>query len=189
MSKIRIEKNRRFEKISVTFLSFLTQNESIGIYRKTGPTKSTVLGPGPPPWEIHKFYRFLLIFVIFGVFNTAGKSVSKIGIYALPPLKSEFYRFLIVRDPISSHGSTIHDSLYVAYCLFLSFFWSSVELFLTIGSTVFSDCRCAFELCFTYDTDDSLESATQSQTDRRPPKRGHTGAVAGNLSLLEPRWV
>jgi hypothetical protein len=34
----------------------------IGIYGKTGPTKSTVLGPGPPPGIFIKFigiYRFL----------------------------------------------------------------------------------------------------------------------------------
>jgi hypothetical protein len=78
-------------KISVTFLSILSENGSIGIYRKTGPTKSTVLGPGPPPWKINEIYRKLWFFHVFGVFNTAGKSVSKIGIYALPPLKSEFY--------------------------------------------------------------------------------------------------
>jgi hypothetical protein len=32
-----------------------------------------------------------MIFYDFGAFNRAGKTVSKIGIYALPPLKSEFY--------------------------------------------------------------------------------------------------
>jgi hypothetical protein len=33
-----------------------------------------------------------MIFIDFGAFNRAGKTVSKIGIYALPPLKSQFYR-------------------------------------------------------------------------------------------------
>jgi hypothetical protein len=37
-----------------------------------------------------------VIFIVFGVFNTAGKSVSKIGIYALPPLKSEIYSDLLI---------------------------------------------------------------------------------------------
>jgi hypothetical protein len=75
--------------------------EAIGIYRKTGPTKSTVLGPGPPPGENYKIYRFLTIFIDFGVFNRAGKTVSKIGIYSKPPPKSEIYVvFLIIRDPI-----------------------------------------------------------------------------------------
>jgi hypothetical protein len=50
-----------------------------------------VLGPGPPPWEFIEKSGFLLIFNDFGAFNTAGKSVSKIGIYALPPSKSEIY--------------------------------------------------------------------------------------------------
>jgi hypothetical protein len=89
------EKNRRFVIFRAPFLSLLTDFGPIGIYRKTGPTKSTVLGPGPPPWEIHKFYRFFTIFHVFGAFNRAGKSVSKIGIYALPPLKREIYTHFI----------------------------------------------------------------------------------------------
>jgi hypothetical protein len=36
-----------------------------------------------------------MIFIDFGVFNRAGKTVSKIGIYALPPLKSEIYGVFI----------------------------------------------------------------------------------------------
>jgi hypothetical protein len=35
----------------------------IAIYRKSGPTKSTVLGPGPPP-EI--FIKFIEIYAFFG---------------------------------------------------------------------------------------------------------------------------
>jgi hypothetical protein len=54
-----------------------------------------VLGPRPPPWRKHEIYWFLMIFHDFGVFNRAGKTVSKIGIYALPPLKSGFYRIFI----------------------------------------------------------------------------------------------
>jgi hypothetical protein len=95
MSKMAIEKNRRFVIFRVTFLPILSENAPIRIYRKTGPTKSTVLGPRPPPWRKHKFYRILAIFHDIGVYNTAGKSVSKIGIYALPPLKSEFLAFLL----------------------------------------------------------------------------------------------
>jgi hypothetical protein len=95
LSNLGLRKSRRFVIFLPRFLSFWTENVAIGIYRKTGPTKSTVLGPRPPPWDFHKIYRFLAIFIVFGVFNTAGKSVSKIGIYALPPLKSEFYRQFI----------------------------------------------------------------------------------------------
>jgi hypothetical protein len=50
----------------------------------------------------------LSIFNDFRAFNRAGKSVSKIGIYALPPLKSDIYRILIVHYPILSLGSTKH---------------------------------------------------------------------------------
>jgi hypothetical protein len=97
MSKTEVEKSRRFVKISVGFYRFLVKKWSIGIYRKTAPTKSTVLGPGPPPWREVEIYRFLPIFWVLGAFNTAGKSVSKIGIYALPPLKSEFYsKFMVI---------------------------------------------------------------------------------------------
>jgi hypothetical protein len=85
----------------------------IGIYRKTGPTKSTVLGADPPPPEKVKIYRFLCFFHDFWVFNTAGKTVTKIGIYSKPPPKSGpksdflsilsifpiFAIFLIIRDP------------------------------------------------------------------------------------------
>jgi hypothetical protein len=56
ISKMRIGKSRRFVKIWVTFLPILSENWLIGIYRKTGPTKSTVLGPGPPPWEKYEIY-------------------------------------------------------------------------------------------------------------------------------------
>jgi hypothetical protein len=93
MSKTGVEKSRRFVKISGRFLSFWTEKCRYRIYRKTGPTKSTVLGPGPPPWENDEIYRKLPFFNDFGAFNRAGKSVSKIGIYALPPLKSDFYRY------------------------------------------------------------------------------------------------
>jgi hypothetical protein len=91
LSNLGHKKNRRFVIFSVEFYRFWVQKCPIRIYRKTGPTKSTVLGPRPPPWEIVEIYRFLLKFIDFGVFNRAGKTVSKIGIYALPPLKSEFY--------------------------------------------------------------------------------------------------
>jgi hypothetical protein len=50
---------------STPFLTKMTENGFIAIYRKSGPTKSTVLGPGPPPVkfiefiEIYGFFRFL----------------------------------------------------------------------------------------------------------------------------------
>jgi hypothetical protein len=63
---------------------------------KNGPHKKhCAWAPTPPPWRKVKIYRFLTIFCVFGAFNRAGKSVSKIGIYALPPLKSDFYSILL----------------------------------------------------------------------------------------------
>jgi hypothetical protein len=62
--------------------------EAIAIYRKTGPTKSTVLGPGPPPGDFNENYRNLSIFTVFRAFNRAGKSDTKVGIYSQPPQKS-----------------------------------------------------------------------------------------------------
>jgi hypothetical protein len=95
--KWRHGKSRRFVIFLVTFLSFWTAIARYRIYRKTGPTKSTVLGPRPPPWRKVDFYRFLPFFHEFWAFNRAGKTVTKIGIYSKPPLKSEnysdFYKF------------------------------------------------------------------------------------------------
>jgi hypothetical protein len=100
----------------------LSEKCPIGIYRKTGPTKSTVLGPGPPPWENDEIYRFFAFFYDFGVFNRAGKTVSKIGIYALPPLKSEFlWVFIISRPNFVLMAQQIMFGMYVGYC-FVSFF-------------------------------------------------------------------
>jgi hypothetical protein len=112
----RIEKNRRFVIFRVRFCQLLSENGFIAIYRKSGPTKSTVLGPGPPPGDFNRIYRILSNFIDLGAFNRAGKTVSKIGIYALPPLKSGFYWVfinsrpnfvpipLIYRDSISPMG-------------------------------------------------------------------------------------
>jgi hypothetical protein len=93
--KWRHGKSRRFVIFLVPFFTFWSGFGAIGIYRKTAPTKSTVLGPGPPPWRKHKFYRILLIFDDFRAFNRAGKTVTKIGIYSKPPPKSDIYSKII----------------------------------------------------------------------------------------------
>jgi hypothetical protein len=171
------KKNRRFVKIWVTFLSFLSENCPIGIYRTTAPTKSTVLGPGPPPWENVKIYRFLWFFWYFGAFNIAGYSVSKIGIYALPPLKSEIYgTFNNSRPNLSTH----HDSLYVGYCFPLLVFWSSTGHWLFWPIRVFlSVVGFSFDLVgFCYHASKSDSRKTQTKA---PQTRDFTGA--GNSSL------
>jgi hypothetical protein len=90
LSKTGVEKNRRFVKILGRFLTFWIVLGRYRIYRKTAPTKSTVLGPGPPPWDFIENYRFLWFFHDFGAFNRAGKTVTKIGIYSKPPPKKWF---------------------------------------------------------------------------------------------------
>jgi hypothetical protein len=104
MSKTGYKKSRRFVIFRRPFWSILSLFGPIGIYRKTGPTKSTVLGARPPPWKFYKIYRFLPFFWVLGAFNRAGKSVSKIGIYALPPQKSEIYAFFIISRPNFNDG-------------------------------------------------------------------------------------
>jgi hypothetical protein len=47
-----------------------------------------VLGADPPPLAKVEIYRFFMIFTENRAFNAAGKTVTKIGIYALPPPKS-----------------------------------------------------------------------------------------------------
>jgi hypothetical protein len=106
-------------KFGVDFCLFWPKSDLYGFIEKQAPQKALCLGPDPPPWRKHEIYRKLLIFIDFGVFNRAGKTVSKIGIYALPPLKSEFYSkfmiFLIIRDPICQH---VMFELYGYSCFF-----------------------------------------------------------------------
>jgi hypothetical protein len=59
----------------------------IEFIEKQPPQKALCLGPTPPPLAKVEIYRFLLIFNDFWVFNTAGKTVTKIGIYSKPPPK------------------------------------------------------------------------------------------------------
>jgi hypothetical protein len=61
MSKTGLKKNRRFVIFRVHFLPILSLLGPIAIYRKTAPTKSTVLGPDPPLG----FSINLLIFIEF----------------------------------------------------------------------------------------------------------------------------
>jgi hypothetical protein len=122
----------------VEFWSFWTEKFAIGIYRKTGPTKSTVLGPGPPPWEIHKIYWKMTFFIDFGAFNRAGKSVSKIGIYALPPQKVRIYSIFIKIYRLNCSGNnsrpiTVLFSLYFGIGIVLLLF-----RFLVLSRIVYS---------------------------------------------------
>jgi hypothetical protein len=91
------------------FWQNFTENGFIAIYRKSGPTKSTVLGPGPPPGRKHKFYRKLPIFWVFGPSIQPEKTSPKSASTPYPPsedpqkwkkvknlVKNGFYRKFIV---------------------------------------------------------------------------------------------
>jgi hypothetical protein len=90
LSILALEKNRRFVIFWVPFWRFWSLLVPIGIYRKTGPTKSTVLGPGPPPWDFHKFYRNFGFFWIFGPSIEPEKASVKSASTAYPPSKVKF---------------------------------------------------------------------------------------------------
>jgi hypothetical protein len=94
-AKMAIEKSRRFGVFFVRFFTFWSENESIRIYRKTGPTKSTVLGPRPPPpgekWIFNEFYRFLLF---LGPSIEPEKASPKSASTANPPQKVNFIGIL-----------------------------------------------------------------------------------------------
>jgi hypothetical protein len=61
------------------------ENGFIEIYGKTAPTKSTVLGPGPPPGRKHKIYRKLWFFAFFGPSIQPGKPSPKSASTPYPP--------------------------------------------------------------------------------------------------------
>jgi hypothetical protein len=82
---LAIEKNRRFVIFRAPFLTFWTDFDAIGIYRKTGPTKSTVLGPRPPPGENIKFIDFSLFFMILGPSIQPKKASVKSASTPYPP--------------------------------------------------------------------------------------------------------
>jgi hypothetical protein len=82
---LAIEKNRRFVIFRTTFYRFLSILGAIGIYRKTGPTKSTVLGPDPPPEIFYKFIDFLRFFLILGPSIEPEKPSVKSASTPYPP--------------------------------------------------------------------------------------------------------
>jgi hypothetical protein len=94
-SKMAIEKNRRFVIFRVHFYRFLTILGPIGIYRKTAPTKSPVLGPDPPPGNFYKFIDFLWFFWILGPSIEPEKASVKSASTPYPPPKSGFYSVLL----------------------------------------------------------------------------------------------
>jgi hypothetical protein len=94
LSKTGHKKNRRFVIFRGRFLSFWTDFGAIGIYRKTGPTKSTVLGPGPPPGKSIKFIDFYRFLSILGSSIQPEKASVKSASTPYPPQKVNFMVFL-----------------------------------------------------------------------------------------------
>jgi hypothetical protein len=89
-TKMAIEKNRRFVIFRVRFWRFLSKMVPIRIYRKTGPTKSTVLGPRPPPGENIKFIDFWPFLLILGSSIEPEKASVKSASTPYPPWKVNF---------------------------------------------------------------------------------------------------
>jgi hypothetical protein len=85
-----LKKNRRFVIFRVHFLPILSLLGPIAIYRKTGPTKSTVLGPDPPPGIFYKFIDFYWIFTILGPSIEPEKPSVKSASTPYPPSKVNF---------------------------------------------------------------------------------------------------
>jgi hypothetical protein len=179
MSKMAFEKNRRFEIFRGRFWPILSKTGPIGIYRKTGPTKSTVLGPGPPPWEIYKIYRKNVFFMVLGAFNRAGKSVTKIGIYSKPPPKWSFYTVFIenlsllmaqaiYRDPLQKCWLFYFGPWHVTFTLPFIGIQSKwlLWVFLVVRLLCRVFCLLWILLCL---------GSTQYLLlwNRRPPKKGH----------------
>jgi hypothetical protein len=61
------------------------ENRFIAIYRKTAPTKSTVLGGDPPLGRKHKIYRKIVFFCVFGPSIQPGKPSPKSASTPYPP--------------------------------------------------------------------------------------------------------
>jgi hypothetical protein len=151
-----------------------------------------VLGPRPPPgekWIFIKIYRFLMI---LGPSIEPEKRSLKSASTANPPRKVKFIAFLlkfvlkmvlIVRDPIFNISclSCIFGIVFQTFLISI-FIHERRSSFSVWASAVLP---VSFGLCFVL----WFKNSNLKQTYRRPPKRGNTGAVAGNLSRPEPRWV
>jgi hypothetical protein len=93
LSKMAFEKNRRFVIFLVRFWRNLSLFGPIRIYRKTGPTKSTVLGPRPPPENSIKFIDFWPFLLFWGPSIEPEKASLKSASTPYPPWKVIFIGF------------------------------------------------------------------------------------------------
>jgi hypothetical protein len=75
----------------------MTKKCFIGIYGKTAPTKSTVLGAGPPPGNFNKFIGFYEFFAFLGLQYSRKNRHQSRHLQPTPPRKcskSGFFRKL-----------------------------------------------------------------------------------------------
>jgi hypothetical protein len=71
----------------------------IAIYRKTAPTKSTVLGPGPPPGNFNENYENYRFLTILGPSIEPEKPSPKSASTANPPQNDHFIEFFNLSRP------------------------------------------------------------------------------------------
>jgi hypothetical protein len=90
-----LEKSRRFGVFLTPFFTFWSEKCPIAIYRKTGPTKSTVLGPDPPPGKFIEIYRFYRFFTNLGPSIEPEKPSPKSASTPYPPKNDHFIAILL----------------------------------------------------------------------------------------------
>jgi hypothetical protein len=188
----RNEKNRRFVIFRTTFLRFLSILVPIRIYRKTGPTKSTVLGPRPPPGENIKFIDFSWFLTILGPSIEPEKGEVKSASTPYPPWKVNFIGIFTFWD------STFRFWLlfYVwDVCCVLSFTLSFLVFRRVVGYRVFLYWHFVDFVWFVLVRSaylNMVKSTTWQHRRRLALKRAKQGifvVLCFNLSRPKPRWV
>jgi hypothetical protein len=112
-------------KFRSDFCLFCSYKCLLEFIEKQAPQKALCLGPDPPLAARSKFIDFSWFFTFLGPSIQPEKASVKSASTPYPPPKVNFIGnlwVLIIRDPISSHGSTNHDSLYVGNCHFTLIF-------------------------------------------------------------------
>jgi hypothetical protein len=113
------------------FFDFFIQNGPYTDLSKNGPHKKHCAWAPTPPWRKVEIYWILSIFSYFGAFNRAGKTVSKIGIYALPPSKIDFYgQFIKILAPEPFFIKFYNIYTQLVFKMFILNHWYCLSLFL-----------------------------------------------------------
>jgi hypothetical protein len=160
-----------------------------GFIEKRPPQKALWLGPDPPPWDFDKIYRFLGFFWILGPSIEPEKASVKSASTPYPPWKVKIMGFFI-KIYYLYHFIMFYLAIGIVFFLFRLLLLSFADICGHGYKVVFlcSWVSSAFVILSWLDWS-CLRRNSLNTNVRRPPKRGNTGAVAGNLSLPEPRWV